>query len=395
MAIVRLKPGREKSVVRRHPWIFSGAVLEVRGAAQDGETVEVLSADETWLAKGAYSSKSQIRVRIWSWDPDEEIDPKFFQKRIEKAIELRRWCIDPAQANAYRLIHAESDGLPGLIVDCYHDILVIQCLSWGAERWREAIVKNLVELTNLHSVYERSDVDVRRLEGLEVRSGLIQGEMPPERVKIREHGIHYWVDLAHGHKTGFYLDQRANRRIIGQLAEGRETLDCFSYTGGFALSALKGGAKSCLGIEASGEAIQLARENIDLNGVNHKAVDWIQGNAFQVLRQLRDQGRKFDLVVTDPPKFAATAAQAERAARGYKDINLLGLKLLRPGGILGAFSCSGGINADLFQKILAGAALDAGVEARIIQRLSQDRDHPVALNFPEGEYLKGLLVYVE
>jgi len=272
---------------------------------------------------------------------------------------------------------------------------VRQCLSWGIERWRETLVEALVELTGLNCVYERSDVEVRALEGLKARSGPLRGGTPPERLKISEFGIDYWVDVQRGQKTGFYLDQRANRKTVRQLANGREVLDCFAYTGGFTLAALKGGAKKSLCIEASAEAIELGRENADLNEVNPGDVNWIQGNVFQEMRKLRDQGRSFDLVILDPPKFAATAAQAQRAARGYKDINLLGFKLLRPGGILATFSCSGGVDAGLFQKILSGAALDAGVEARIIQKLSQDCDHPVALNFPEGAYLKGLILYVE
>src|SRR3990172_3340202 len=395
MASVVLKPGRDKSVIRRHPWIFSGALAEVRGAPADGETVEVLSSQGEYLAKGAYSSASQIRLRIWSWDPDEEIGPDFFCERIKKSIRRRVGCVDPAQTDAFRLVHAESDGLPGLIVDRYRDVLVRQCLSWGIERWRETLVEALVELTGLNCVYERSDVEVRALEGMEARSGPLRGGTPPERLKISEFGIDYWVDVQRGQKTGFYLDQRANRKTVRQLANGREVLDCFAYTGGFTLAALKGGAKKSLCIEASAEAIELGRENADLNEVNPGDVNWIQGNVFQEMRKLRDQGRSFDLVILDPPKFAATAAQAQRAARGYKDINLLGFKLLRPGGILATFSCSGGVDAGLFQKILSGAALDAGVEARIIQKLSQDCDHPVALNFPEGAYLKGLILYVE
>ncbi len=395
MASIVLKSGREKSVIRRHPWIFSGAVAEVRGAPEDGETVEVYSNQGKYLAKGAFSSASQIRVRIWSWKPDVEITPDFFRQQLKKSISLREATTDLAHFEAVRLVHAESDGLPGLIVDRYRDILVMQCLSWGIERWRDVLVEVLVELTGLGCVYERSDVEVRALEGLEVRTGLLRGDSMPEHLKITENETQYWVDVQQGHKTGFYLDQRANRQIVRQLAHGREVLDCFSYTGGFALASLQGGAKRALCIEASADAIAMAKENAIINDVNNAMVERIQGNAFQVLRKLRDQGRYFDMVVLDPPKFAATAAQAERAARGYKDINLLGLKLLRPGGILATFSCSGGIGSDLFQKIVAGAALDADVEARIVQRLSQDSDHPVALNFPEGAYLKGLIVYVE
>lgn len=395
MKSVLIKSGREKSILKRHPWIFSGAIAAVHGDPENGDTVQILSEQGEFLAWGAYSSTSQIRIRIWSWDPGDEISPDFFQERITQSIKLRDTSVGLIDTDAVRLIHAESDGLPGLIVDRYQDTLVIQCLSWGIEKWREVLVDILVNLTRLQCVYERSDAEVRRLEGLEIRSGSMSGSIPPERILIYENEIKYLVDVKQGHKTGFYLDQRANRKIVGQFAKDREVLDCFSYTGGFALAALQGGASTCLAIESSGEAIELAGENVSINEMDSDRVEWMQGNAFQMLRKLRDQGRSFDMVILDPPKFAATAAHVERAARGYKDINLLGFKLLRPGGILVSFSCSGGVGTDLFQKIVAGAALDAGVEARIIQRLSQDWDHPVALNFPEGAYLKGLVLYVD
>lgn len=395
MPSVVLKPGREKSVLRRHPWIFSGALAEVRGIPEDGETVSIYSSQGVWLAKGAYSSSSQIRVRIWSWNPEEEITPHFFKERIKKSVKLRDSFADLNRLDAVRLVHAESDGMPGLIVDRYRDTLVMQCLSWGIERWRDVLSDALIDITGINNLYERSDVEVRTLEGLEARTGLVIGENPADLINIAENGIHYLIDVRRGHKTGFYLDQRSNRQIVAQLAAGRDVLDCFSYTGGFALASLYGFAKNVVCIESSDEAIRLAKQNVSANEMNANNIRWIQGNAFQLLRKMRDQGQYFDMVILDPPKFAATAAQTERAARGYKDINLLGFKLLRPGGILITFSCSGGVSIDLFQKIVAGAALDAGVEARIVQRLSQDWDHPVSLNFPEGSYLKGLVVYIE
>jgi 23S rRNA (cytosine1962-C5)-methyltransferase len=391
-AILELKPGREKSLIRRHPWIFSGAVAGVRGHPEPGETLEVRTADGAFLARAAYSPHSQIRARVWTWDPTEAVDEDFFRRRLQSALSARERVVEPSSSDACRLVHGESDGLPGLIADHYAGALVLQLLSAGPERWRDTLSSLLFELSGAQGIYERSDVDVRRLEGLPERSGVLLGPEPDGRLAIRENGLRFWVDVRSGHKTGFYLDQRINRRLVGRLAQGREVLDCFSYTGGFTLNALAAGAVSVLSVEASGEAIALARENLRLNELPEEGVDWLEGDVFQVLRGFRDRGHRFDLIILDPPKFAATAAQAERAARGYKDINLLALKLLRPGGLLATFSCSGGISADLFQKILAGAALDAGVAAQILYSMQQAPDHPVALNFPEGAYLKGLLL---
>ena len=387
-----LKPGRERSLLRRHPWVFSGAVDEVRGEPEPGATVELISAESAFLALAAYSRQSQISARVWSWDHEENIDAAFFKSRLARAVQARAG-LEP-ESSAYRLVHAESDGLPGLVVDKSGLVLVLQCLSTGAEAWREQIGDALMEILEPAAIYERSDVEVRKLEGLPPRAGFLRGKVAETIVRMMEHGVFFQVDLAGGHKTGFYLDQRTNRLLARQLAKGREVLDCFSYTGGFALNALKGGASSVTLVEESGEALNLAKGHLALNSLENEHSEFIQGDVFQVLRRFRDEARQFDMVILDPPKFAPTKAQAERAARGYKDINLLAFKLLRPGGLLLTFSCSGGIDAALFQKIVAGAALDAGVDARILQRLSQGSDHPVALNFPEGEYLKGLAVAV-
>ena len=310
------------------------------------------------------------------------------------ALAARRPFFDLDRIEALRLVHGESDGLPGLILDRYGGTLVMQCLSSGIEYWQEPLADLLLELTGAKRIYERSDVEVRKLEGLPERKGAMRGGLPPERILIHENDLQFEVDVYGGHKTGFYLDQRLNRAAVGSLAHGCRVLDCFAYTGGFALSALAGGAASVLAVDASTEALELARRNLALNGLPEDKIDWQVGDVFQVLRGLRDRGQSFDLIVLDPPKFAATASQAGRAARGYKDINLLAFKLLRPGGLLATFSCSGGVSAELFQKIVAGAALDAGVEARILQRLHQSPDHPVALNFPEGAYLKGFIIRV-
>lgn len=395
MAFLRLKQGREKSIIHRHPWIFSGAVAEVNPPdLGPGETVQVHDASGNFIASAAYSPHSNIRARVWTWDSDTAVAENYFRRQLSRSIDLRRELEIPASTTAYRLVHAESDGLPGLIVDRYGDLLVVQYLSAGAEYWREQIADLLVELTGCPEVYERSDADVRTLEGLETRTGALKGMEPSGLIKIEEHDLSFWIDVVRGHKTGFYLDQRANRLILRQLADGQEILDCFSYTGGFSLNALAGGAARVISVDSSAGALALAEQNLGLNGFPNDRIDFVEADVFRLLRLYRDQGRSFDLIVLDPPKFAPTAAHAERAARGYKDINLLAFKLLRPGGYLVTFSCSGGVSLQLFQKIIAGAALDAGVHAEIVNYLHQAADHPVALNFPEGAYLKGFVLKV-
>lgn len=391
MADLVLKPGREKSLLRRHPWIFSGAIHHVDGEPASGGTVNLLSFKGDFLAYAAYSPVSQIRARVWTFDPDEQVDPDFFRKGIRTAIHARDTWRRTQVTDALRLVYAESDGLPGLIVDHYGDVLVLQSLTAGSEFWKETIVDILLEETGLQTIYERSDADVRELEGLQPVAGLLRGALPNARITIHENGLQFSINLETGHKTGFYLDQRQNRLRVRELAKGRDVLDCFCYTGGFTLNALAGGANSVVAVDASAEALSLGCENLALNGQQAGSVEWCEGDVFQVLRKFRDEGRSFDMIVLDPPKFAPTAAQAEKASRGYKDINLLGFKLLRPGGILVTFSCSGGVDAYLFQKIVASAALDSGVVAQIVEYLSQGPDHPVALNFPEGTYLKGLV----
>lgn len=390
MPALILKPGREKSLLRRHPWIFSGAVQHVDEEPGPGGTLDIISSDGDFLARGFYSPHSQIRARVWTFD-DKTIGRDFFRSRIHSSIAARKSLVDAGQTDSLRLIHAESDYLPGLIVDKYADILVMQCLTAGVEFWRETLAELLLEETGLKKLYERSDADVRELEGLSPRIGALRGTISDPLIDIQEHGLKFLVNIATGHKTGFYLDQRNNRQRVRQMANGREVLDCFSYTGGFTINALAGGAKSVLAVDSSSEALSLARENVAFNGFSTDQTEFLEGDVFQVLRKLRDAARSFDMVILDPPKFASTASQAEKAARGYKDINLLAFKLLRPQGILVTCSCSGGVDAALFQKIVAGAALDAGVDSQIIEHLAQAADHPVALTFPEGLYLKGLI----
>ena len=396
MADLILKPGREKSLLRRHPWVFSGAVDSLRGNPQAGETVTVLDSNRRFLAFAAYSPNSQIRARVWTFNENEAVDAALFGRRVETALRMRAslgfiaGAGDERKTNAVRLIHAESDQLPGFIVDQYADVLVLQSLTAGSEHWRDTVADILMAQTGAAVMYERSDADVRELEGLPVRTGLMRGR-PTQKVAISENGLQFMVNIESGHKTGFYLDQRRSRSRVGELARGRDVLNCFCYTGGFSLHAAAHGARSVLSVDSSSDALALAQENAELNGMRQAALEWREGDVFQVLRKFRDERRSFDMIILDPPKFAATAAQAEKAARGYKDINLLAFKLLRPGGLLATFSCSGGIDASLFQKIVAGAALDAGVDAVIVEHLAQDADHPVLLHFPEGAYLKGLI----
>ncbi len=387
-----LKAGRERSLLRRHPWVFSGAIERVEAAPEPGGSLAVHAADNSFLGWATYSPESQIRARVWSWHEAEPLNAELITARVAGAV-ARRERLLPGM-NAVRLLHGEADGLPGCVCDRYGDLLVIQLLSTGAARWRAAIVAALVACTGATQVYERSDADVLALEGLPIAQGLVHGEGQVLPGIVDEQGLRFTVDPVHGHKTGFYLDQRDNRAKVRALADVDEVLDCFCYTGGFTASALAGGARHVTAIDASADALALAKTNVELNGLSAERVDFLDADVFKHLRKLRDQGKAYDLIVMDPPKFAPTAATAERAARGYKDINLLAFKLLKPGGLLFTFSCSGGVNPDLFQKIIAGAALDAGVDARIVAHLNAGADHPVALAFPESEYLKGLCCVV-
>jgi 23S rRNA (cytosine1962-C5)-methyltransferase len=395
MAELILKPGREKSLLRRHPWVFSGAVAQVTGDPGLGDTVEVLSSTGERLGWAAYSPQSSIRARMWTFGEQELGDlPSFLANKMRIAITSRDEIFNNTNSlnNSMRMIHAESDGLPGLIVDRYDQWLVAQFLTAGAEKWKVQIVQALAEITGLQNIYERSDADVRELEGLPQVNGVLLGAQPPAEVEIVEHGLRFLVDIQHGHKTGFYLDQRDNRLAVQAFAKDRRVLNCFSYTGGFAVYCLAGGgAAQVTSIDSSADVLEMGKRNLELNHLPADQAEWICADVFQELRTMRDRRERFDLIVLDPPKFAPTAAQVQAAARGYKDINLLAFKLLNPGGILATFSCSGGVERALFQKIVADAALDAGVDAQIIQHLSQAPDHPIALSFPEGEYLKGLI----
>jgi 23S rRNA (cytosine1962-C5)-methyltransferase len=395
MKSIFLKPDRERPVLRKHPWIFANSIFEVKGDPEFGETVEVLTHGGDWLASAAFSPHSQIRARIWTWDPSEKVDQGFFTRRLEKSIAFREKLFKEKDVTAYREVYAESDGLPGLIVDRYGDVRVVQFLFAGVERWRESIVEILSSRGDCKGIFERSDVDVRALEGLPAREGSLWGEKPGGLITIVEYGIHFHVDIIQGHKTGFYLDQRENRKILRHMVpDGASVLDCFSYTGGFTLNALKTEAGEILAIDRSASALDLIDKNVSLNGFDPKRLMLTEGDVFSELRVLRDRDRKFDVIILDPPKFASTPSHVQRAARGYKDINILAFKLLREGGLLFTFSCSGGVSAELFQKIIADAALDAGKSASVVKWLGQPEDHPVLLSFPEARYLKGFVCQV-
>jgi len=392
---IYLKPGREESVLRRHPWIFSGGIARLEGHPEAGATVAVHSAEGAFLAWGQYSPASQIRVRLVSWqDTDEPDAPEFWRERLQRAIALRAPLLADGGTDACRLVFAESDGIPGLIVDRYGEVLVLQALTAGAQARRQLYADLLASVLTPGTIYERSDADVREKENLVPFTGLLRGLEPPALVPIRENGLPFWVDVRKGHKTGFYLDQRPNRQLLRQWIEqrrraglGTSVLNVFSYTGAFTSYALAAGAEAVINVDASAEALALGRRHWPEGA----PVTDLEGDAFRLLRDLRAAGQRFDVIILDPPKFAFSQADVQRAARGYKDINLQALHLLRPGGLLFTFSCSGAIPPDLFQKIVFGAALDAGREVQLVAWLAQGADHPVALHFPESAYLKGLV----
>ncbi|GLP97893.1 class I SAM-dependent rRNA methyltransferase [Paraferrimonas sedimenticola] len=387
---VYLQPGREKSVLRRHPWIFASALRSVKGDPQLGETVEVRAHDGQILGVAAFSPHSQIRLRMWAFGKQQVVDRDFFDGKIAQALALRSTLIERQGLTGFRLIAAESDGLPGITVDYYAGVLVCQLLSAGAEYWRETLLDALEAALPGCAIYERSDVESRSKEGLELTQGLLRGQLPAMPVIIEENGVAIAVDVTSGHKTGFYLDQRDNRRKAMDYVANRSVLNCFSYTGTFALYCIKAGASSVENVDVSQPALDMAANNIALNQLDASKVTHTQADVFKLLRQYQEQSKQFDVVIMDPPKFADNRSQLKGACRGYKDINLQAMKLLKPGGTLLTYSCSGLMESDLFQKIVADAALDAGREMQIIERFCQAADHPVAGSFPEGYYLNGL-----
>jgi 23S rRNA (cytosine1962-C5)-methyltransferase len=393
VAKIHLKGGREKSLLRKHPWIFSGAIERIEGAPASGDTVDVVDTGGKFVARAAFSPASQIRARVWTFDSAEPVDIDFFRRRLARAVDSRRALGMLGGSSACRLVFAESDGLPGLIADRYGDYVVCQLLAAGVDRWREEIAGLLMELVAPRGVYERSEASARKKEGLKSQRGVLRGAEPPAEVEVEAGGGRWLVDIVNGQKTGAYLDQQYNRLRVAELAPRGEVLDAFSYTGGFAIAALLRGAAGATLVESSAEALRVAEREAAANGVAERC-RFVAASVFDELRAQREAGRRYDLVVLDPPKFVHSADQVNAGSRGYKDVNMLGLQLVRPGGVLATFSCSGHVDTALFQKIVAGAALDARRDAQIIERLSQPADHPIAIEFPEAEYLKGLILRV-
>lgn len=395
MKALHLNKGRDSSLLRLHPWVFSGAVNRVTGDPAPGETIKLLSASGEQLAVAAYSPSSQIRARVWSFKKDEVVDESFFRRRLAAAIKRRDTLLKDPLRTGCRIVYAESDDLPGLIIDRYGDYLVCQFLFTGVEVWKSVIVAQLRELLPCKGIYERSDAAVRAREGLAPAQGVLWGEEPPEIVEINEQGRLYGLSIAHGHKTGFYLDQYNNRELVRTLSAGRRVLNCFAYTGGFGIAALQGGAQHVLNVDSSGPSLALAATNFTRNGFTQEQFTNKEANVFELLREFKQARREFDMVILDPPKFAETKAQFKRAARAYKDIAMQAATLLSPGGLLVSFSCSGAIDLPLFQKITADGVLDAGRHGQIIHYMHQAQDHPVGLPFPESLYLKGLVIILD
>ncbi|MCF7516398.1 class I SAM-dependent methyltransferase [Pseudoalteromonas sp. L23] len=389
-----LQPGREKSLNRKHPWVFSKAIKKVKGKPALGDTVKIYSNEGKYLATAAYSPDSQIRARIWTFDESQHIDQAFFEQKLARALAAREYVIAEGGLTGFRLCAAESDGLPGVTIDKFDNYLVCQLLSAGAERHKGEIVMALQSLFPDCHVYERSDVDVRKKEGLDKITGPLAGDAPTAPVLISENGLKIEVDIIGGHKTGFYLDQRNSRAALERFVKDKEVLNCFCYTGTFGLYALRGGCSKVINVDVSQPALDTAKRNVEHNELDLSKAEFVKQDVFKLLRQYRDEGRQFDTIVMDPPKFAESKAQLNGACRGYKDINMIAMQILKPGGTLLTFSCSGLMEQNLFQKVVADAALDAGKELLIMERLNQAADHPIAGNYPEGFYLKGLICKV-
>lgn len=394
MVEIKLKKGKEKAVLQRHPWVFSGALEKIKGAPENGDIVKVLNANNAFLAYGYFNDQSRVAVRLLEWDENVAINEAWYEEKINKAIASRAHLVTSKDTNAYRLIFSEADFLPGLIVDKYADFLSVQILSTGIEKAKPIIIEILVKALQPKGIFDRSDATARTHEGITAENGLLWGEAPAAFIAVKENGITYHINIAEGQKSGFYCDQRDNRQILATYANGKSVLDCFSYSGGFSLNALKLGAIEVTSVDSSALAIETLQQNIELNKFKSKKYTTIQSDVNKQLRAFKEEGKKFDIVILDPPKYAPSRSALDRAARAYKDLNRLGMLLLEPGGLLATFSCSGAVDIDTFKQIIAWAALDAGKEVQIIKQFSQPEDHPIRISFPEGEYLKGLLVRV-
>ncbi|RZJ75764.1 MAG: class I SAM-dependent rRNA methyltransferase [Flavobacterium sp.] len=394
MVEIKLKKGKEKAVLQRHPWVFSGALEKIKGSPENGEVVKVYSSNNDFLAYGYYNDQSRVAVRLLSWDENQTINETWYEEKITQAISSRAHLAKSKDTNTYRLIFSEADFLPGLIVDKYDDFLSLQILSSGIEKARDIIISLLVKALNPKGIFDRSDATARTHEGITAENGLLWGENPPAFIAVKENGITYNINIAEGQKSGFYCDQRDNRKFLAEYTEGKNVLDCFSYSGGFSLNAFKNGASSVTSVDSSALAIETLKQNINLNNFDESKHIAIQSDVNKQLRQFSEEDKKFDVIVLDPPKYAPSRSALDRAARAYKDLNRRGLMLLEKGGLLATFSCSGAVDIDTFKQIIAWAAVDAGKEVQIIKQFSQPEDHPVRISFPEGEYLKGLLVRV-
>ena len=392
---VQLRPGRDRSVRRRHPWVYSGAIARIDGGAGDGDVVDVVTTDGAWLARGVLNRRSQIAVRLLTWREDETVDASLWTRRVSEAVGCRRRLLGSRVTDAVRLVHGEADGLPGLVVDLFADVVVVQALSVAADGALPDVVETLERAFAPRAIIHRSDDVMRAKEGLDEREPLLAGRFPDRPVRITEHGLKFDVDVSTGHKTGFYLDQRDNRQAVAERCADADVLDVFCYTGGFSTAAVAAGARTVVQLESSRDALDAARRHLELNGSGALPLEQIHGDAFAELRRLRDAARSFDVVILDPPKFAPTRSRVEGALRGYKDVNLQALKLVRPGGVLATFSCSGAVDRETFQTVVFQAAVDSAREVRVIADLGQPEDHPVLLTFPESRYLKGLLCRVE
>ena len=394
MIDVILKKGKEKAALQRHPWIFSGAIDKVKGAPENGEIVKVFAADKSFLAYGYYNSQSRVAVRLLEWDEETTVDKNWYQQKLKNAIASRAHVLNNEDTNTCRLVFSEADYLPGLIVDKYADFLSLQILSAGIENVKADIIDILRAELNPSGIFDKSDANARTHENLEVSQGLLWGETPPEFIEVKENGMRYHINIADGQKSGFYCDQRDNREILAAYTKDKEVLDCFCYSGGFTLNSLKHGAKHVTSVDSSALAIETLKHNLSLNGFIADQQTSIQSDVNKQLRAFKEEGRTFDVIILDPPKYAPSRSALDRAARAYKDLNRLGMLLLNPGGILATYSCSGAVDLETFKQITAWAALDAGKEVQVIKQFHQPEDHPVRISFPEGEYLKGLLVRV-
>lgn len=394
MINVILKKGKEKAALQRHPWIFSGALDKVKGSPANGEVVRVCAADQSFLAYGYYHAGSRVALRLLEWEESQVIDKAWYAQKINMAIAARAHVLQQEDTNTCRLVFSEADYLPGLIVDQYADFLSLQILSAGIENVKAEIIEILRDVLHPKGIFDKSDANARTHEQLEVSQGLLWGENPPEFIEVRENGVRYHINIADGQKSGFYCDQRDNREILAAYTRGKSVLDCFCYSGGFTLNSLKHGASAVTSVDSSALAIETLAHNLELNDFSGSAQHSIQSDVNKQLRAFREEGKTFDVIVLDPPKYAPSRSALDRAARAYKDLNRLGMLLLNSGGLLATYSCSGAVDLETFKQIIAWAALDAGREVQIIRQFHQPEDHPVRISFPEGEYLKGLLVRV-